>query len=179
MKVVSDLVDSIIWDGKLPKDWEGSYLINLHKGKGDALSRENYRGFKLSKHVMKMSELVPEMLLESQKELMICSLSLCQGVVQHMPYLSQDSCRKNFLKRTKINNLHFFFFPIWVFFHEHSQITGLQGKGEGISLTPHYHFHPLHRHLDISRAITAESSPPHIASSRTRTGDLWFPSASR
>ena len=32
-------------------------------------------------------------------------------------------------------------------------------EGEGISLTPHYHFHPLHRHLDISRAITAESSP--------------------
>ena len=73
----------------------------------------------------------------------------------------------------------FFFFSMWVFFHEHSRITGLQGKGEGISLTPHYHFHPLHRHLDISRAITAESSPLHIASSRTRTGNLWFPSASR
>ena len=70
------------------------------------------------------------------------------------------------------------FFSIWVFFHEHSQITGLQGKGEGISLTPHYHFHPLHRHLDISRAITAESSPLRIASSRTQTGNLWFPSAS-
>ena len=73
----------------------------------------------------------------------------------------------------------YLFFSIWVFFHEHSQITGLQGKGEGISLTPHYHFHPLHRHLDISRAITAESSPLHIASSRTQTGNLWFPSASR
>ena len=24
-----------------------------------------------------------------------------------------------------------FFFSIWVFFHEHSRITGLQGKGEG------------------------------------------------
>ena len=35
------------------------------------------------------------------------------------------------------------------------------------SLTPHYHFHPLHRHLDISWVITAESSPLHIASSRT------------
>ena len=34
---------------------------------------------------------------------------------------------------------------MWVFFHEHSRITGLQGKGEGISLTPNYHFHPLHR----------------------------------
>ena len=68
---------------------------------------------------------------------------------------------------------HFFFFSVWVFFHEHSQITGLQGKGEGIFLTRHYHFHPLHRHFDIiSQAITAESSPLHIASGRTRTGNL-------
>ena len=42
------------------------------------------------------------------------------------------------------------------FFHEDLGITGLQGKGEGISLTPHYHFHLLHRHLDISWAITGE-----------------------
>ena len=42
-----------------------------------------------------------------------------------------------------------------------------------------YHFNPLHRHLDISWVITAESSPLHIASSWTQTGNLWFPSASR
>ena len=72
----------------------------------------------------------------------------------------------------------FFFFSIWVFFHEHSRITGLQGKGEGFSLTPQYHFHPLYRHLDISQVITAESSPLYIASSRTRTWNLWFRSAS-
>ena len=71
------------------------------------------------------------------------------------------------------------FFSISLFFHEHSRITELQGKGEGIFLTPHYHFHSLHRHLDISRTITAESSPLRIASSRARAGDLWFPSASR
>ena len=70
------------------------------------------------------------------------------------------------------------FFSVWVFFHEHSLITGLQGKGEGISLTLHYNFHLLHRRLDVSRAITAESSPLHIASSRTRPGNLWFLSAS-
>ena len=46
-------------------------------------------------------------------------------------------------------------FSIWIFIHDHSGITGLQGKGEGVSLTPHYHFHPLHGHLEISRAITA------------------------
>ena len=73
----------------------------------------------------------------------------------------------------------FFFFSIWVLFQEHSRITGLQGKGLGIPLTPHYHFHPLYRNLDISRTITAESSPLHVASSRTRTRNLWFPIASR
>ena len=50
-----------------------------------------------------------------------------------------------------------FFFSIWVLFHEHSRITGLQGKGEGIPLIPHWHFHPLHRHLDIGRVITKTS----------------------
>ena len=50
----------------------------------------------------------------------------------------------------------------------------LQGIGEGISLTPLYHFHPLYRHRDISRAITARSSPLHIGSSRTRTGTFGF-----
>ena len=68
---------------------------------------------------------------------------------------------------------------IYFFFLSGFSITGQQGKGEGIYLTPLYHFHPLHRDSDISRAITAESSPLHIADSRTRTGNLWFPSASR
>ena len=69
-----------------------------------------------------------------------------------------------------LERLKILFFSIWEFFHNHSRITGLQGKKEGISLTPHYHFHPLHRHLDISRTITAKSSPLHIGSSRTRAG---------
>ena len=38
---------------------------------------------------------------------------------------------------------------------------------------------PAHRHLHISRTITTESSPLHIASSQTRNRNLWFPSASR
>ena len=63
-------------------------------------------------------------------------------------------------------------YSIWVFFHEHSRFTGQQAKGEGISLSRHYHFHSLQRHLDIIRAITAESLPLHIASSQTQTGNL-------
>ena len=45
------------------------------------------------------------------------------------------------------------FFSIWVFFHQHLWITGLRGKREGISLTPHYHFHSLHRHLTMIRVV--------------------------
>ena len=53
-------------------------------------------------------------------------------------------------------------FFVWVFFHEHSPFTGQQERGEGISLIPLYQFHPLHRHLDISREITKESSPMYV-----------------
>ena len=60
-------------------------------------------------------------------------------------------------------------FFIWVFFHKHSRFAGQQGKDEAISLTPLYHFHLLHRHLDITGVITAESSSLHVAGSRTWT----------
>ena len=63
---------------------------------------------------------------------------------------THQTCLKKFLF------LFCFLFSIWFFFHEHSRITGMQGKGERISLTPQYHFHLLRRHLDISRVITAE-----------------------
>ena len=54
------------------------------------------------------------------------------------------------------------FFSIWVFFHEHARITGFQGKREGISVTPHYHFHPLYRRLGIGRATGLETGPIYM-----------------
>ena len=53
-----------------------------------------------------------------------------------------------------------FFFSIWVFLSRAFTIHRAAGEGgEGIYLTPLYHFNPLHRHLDISWAITAG---PHL-----------------
>ena len=49
-------------------------------------------------------------------------------------------------------------------FYKHSRITGQQQKRGGISLTPLYHFHLLHRLLDISLVIIADKSSLHIAS---------------
>ena len=73
-----------------------------------------------------------------------------------------------------VNFIRNFFFSIWVFPHDHSRITGLQGKGDGSSLAPHHH--PFQRHLDINRAITADSAPLHISSNQT---PLIVPSSSR
>ena len=67
---------------------------------------------------------------------------------------------------------------IRVFFCKHSRFVGQQeivgggGGGGGISLPSPYKFHPLHRHLYISRVITAESSSLLIACSRARNENL-------
>ena len=62
-------------------------------------------------------------------------------------------CYMGFLSRTFTNH----------------RIAGERGGHFFNSLLP---FHSLHRHLDIRRAITVGSSPLHIVSSRTRTGNL-------
>ena len=50
---------SVIAEG-VPADWRDSIIVNLYKGKGDALDRGNYRGLKLTDHVMKLVEHVLE-----------------------------------------------------------------------------------------------------------------------
>ena len=50
-----ELFKSVVKHGKIPEDWEMS-IPNLYKGKGDALNRGNYRGLKLTEHMMKVME---------------------------------------------------------------------------------------------------------------------------
>ena len=72
-----------------------------------------------------------------------------------------------------------FFFSLSGFFSRISWFTGQQGKGEAVSLTALYYFHPLYRRLDISQVIAAKSSPLRIAGSQTQTRNIWFPIGSR
>ena len=69
-------------------------------------------------------------------------------------------------------------FPTFIFlpgfsFMNINESQDCRGK-ESAFFFLHYHFHPLHRLLDIGQEITAESSPLHIASSQTRTGNFGF-----
>ena len=39
--MIRDLAAAIVRDGKVPSDWEQSFIVCLYKGKGDALERGN------------------------------------------------------------------------------------------------------------------------------------------
>ena len=43
-----DLLTAIICDGKVPTDWEQSFIVCLYKGKGDAMNRDNFHFLKLT-----------------------------------------------------------------------------------------------------------------------------------
>ena len=66
---VRHLTDDIISEGRIPTDWQESYIVNLYKGKGDALNRGNYRGLKLIDQVMKVLERVVESLIRQRVEI--------------------------------------------------------------------------------------------------------------
>ena len=66
---VCDLVENIISEGWIPTDWQESFIVNLYKGKGDALNRGNYRGLKLIEQVMKVLEHVVEGLIRQRVEI--------------------------------------------------------------------------------------------------------------
>ena len=63
---LSKLFNQVIYNGVQPDDWNTSYIINLYKGKGDALERGNFRGLKLLEHVMKVMENILDKIIRSQ-----------------------------------------------------------------------------------------------------------------
>ena len=66
---VCDLIEDIISEGCIPTDWQESFIVNLYKGKGDALNRGNYRGLKLIEQVMKVLERVVVGLIRQRVEI--------------------------------------------------------------------------------------------------------------
>ena len=83
--MIRDPAAAIIRDGKVPSDWEQSFIVCLYKGKGDALERGNYCDLKLTEQVMKILERIA----------MIPSLALSQvGALQTQSLLS-GSCKRS------------------------------------------------------------------------------------
>ena len=58
VELIRQLGELVFGGDPVPKEWEESIILNLYKGKGDALDRGNYRGLKLTDQVMKLLERV-------------------------------------------------------------------------------------------------------------------------
>ena len=68
---MTELCNAVVRDGKIPEDWSRSWLVNVYKGKGDALECGSYRGIKLVERAMKIFRLVtsrPKSRVSSQLE---------------------------------------------------------------------------------------------------------------
>ena len=85
---VHDLIEDIISEGCIPTDWQESFIVNLYKGKGDALNRGNYRGLKLIEQVMKVLERVVEGLIRQRVEIdeMQCGFMSGRGTTDAIFY---------------------------------------------------------------------------------------------
>ena len=60
MRWLTELCNAVVRDGKIPNDWSRSWLVNVYKGKEDALACVSYRGIKVVEHAMTVLERVIE-----------------------------------------------------------------------------------------------------------------------
>ena len=77
--MIRDLAVAIIRDGKVPSDWEQSFIVCLYKGKGDALDRGNYRGLKLTEQVIKVLERIVDGLIRQVVSIDISQFGFVPG----------------------------------------------------------------------------------------------------
>ena len=63
------LIKSVISEGVVSAHRRDSIILNLYKGKGIALDRGNYRGLKLTDHVMKLVGHVLERLIRKMVDI--------------------------------------------------------------------------------------------------------------
>ena len=55
---VADVCNSVVREGRIPKYLRENWMLNIYKGKGDAMQCGSYRGIKLLEHVIKILERV-------------------------------------------------------------------------------------------------------------------------
>ena len=53
---MTEVCNAVVKDGKVPEDWSRSWMVNVYKGKGDALTCGSYGGIKLLEHAVKVFE---------------------------------------------------------------------------------------------------------------------------
>ena len=76
----------------IPKDWGESYILNIYKGKSDALDRGNYRGLKLTDQATKLLERVLDSSIRGMVNIALSVGTLLEGRTQSSACSALTGC---------------------------------------------------------------------------------------
>src|SRR2546425_6750377 len=79
VKWVTDICNEVVRSGVVPVDWRRSWMVNVYKGKGNALDCSSYRGIKLLEHELKVLERVVEARLRKTVKIDEMQFGFCPG----------------------------------------------------------------------------------------------------
>ena len=88
---MTEVCNAVVKDGKVPEDWSRSWMVNVYKGKGDALTCGSYRDIKLLEHAMKVLEKI-----EGRLRKIVKTDSMQFGFMS-----GRSSCRRDTWRRIK------------------------------------------------------------------------------
>src|SRR5437867_1926923 len=78
VKWVTDICNEVVRSGVVPVDWR-SWMVNVYKGKGNALECSSCRGIKLLEHVLKVLKRVVEARLRKTVKIDEMQFGFCPG----------------------------------------------------------------------------------------------------
>src|SRR5206468_1302680 len=73
------ICNEVVRSGVVPVDWRRSWMVNVYKGKGNALECSSYRGINLLEHVLKVLERVIEARLRKTVKIDEMQFGFCPG----------------------------------------------------------------------------------------------------
>ena len=98
-QINADLMNTIIREGKFPADWSASIIVSLFKGKVDALDWINYRGLKLTGHVLNVIERVVENII--YKTVNINEMSLNSALIDAQQNFNSKTASREVSRETQ------------------------------------------------------------------------------
>ena len=104
------LTTDIIREGKIPVEWDLSYIINCYKGKGDAMTCGNYRGLKLLDQGLKVVERIVEGFLRSHVDIDSMQFGFMPGRGTTDPIFIMRQLHEKYLGKGK--DLYFMFIDL-------------------------------------------------------------------
>ena len=100
IELLKELSEVVFCNGVIPTDWQESFILNLYKGKGDALERGNYRSLKLTDQVMRLLQLVLDSFIREMVDIDAMQFGFVPGLGTTDAIFINANCKRSTSLRT-------------------------------------------------------------------------------